>query len=76
MAGGVGGVDFRLEIDKPLGWTSFDVVKRVRGILTRRYGVKRFKVGHAGTLEKRGEMGAGSECESDVAGQRSYIGAF
>ena len=40
-----------LLIDKPLGWTSFDVVKRVRGILTRRYGVKRFKVGHAGTLD-------------------------
>ncbi len=35
-----------LLIDKPLGWTSFDVV-----ILTRRYGVKRFKVGHAGTLD-------------------------
>ena len=48
-------MDFRaghtLLIDKPLGWTSFDVVKRVRGILTRRYGVKRFKVGHAGTLD-------------------------
>lgn len=27
------------------------MVKRVRGILTRRYGVKRFKVGHAGTLD-------------------------
>lgn len=40
-----------LLINKPLGWTSFDVVKRVRGILTRRYGVKRFKVGHAGTLD-------------------------
>ena len=40
-----------LLIDKPLGWTSFDVVKRVRSILTRRYGVKRFKVGHAGTLD-------------------------
>ena len=40
-----------LLIDKPLGWTSFDVVKRVRGILPRRYGVKRFKVGHAGTLD-------------------------
>ena len=40
-----------LLIDKPLGWTSFDVVKRVRGILTRRYGVKRIKVGHAGTLD-------------------------
>lgn len=40
-----------LLIDKPLGWTSFDVVKRVRGTLTHRYGVKRFKVGHAGTLD-------------------------
>ena len=40
-----------LLIDKPLGWTSFDVVKRVRGILTRRYGVKRFTGGHAGTLD-------------------------
>lgn len=40
-----------LMVDKPLRWTSFDVVKRVRGVLTRRHGVKRFKVGHAGTLD-------------------------
>ncbi len=40
-----------LLIDKPLGWTSFDVVKRVRGTLTRRYGLKKMKVGHAGTLD-------------------------
>ncbi|MDE7389183.1 MAG: tRNA pseudouridine(55) synthase TruB, partial [Muribaculaceae bacterium] len=40
-----------LLIDKPLRWTSFDVVKRVRCVLTRRYGMKRFKVGHAGTLD-------------------------
>lgn len=40
-----------ISVDKPLGWTSFDAVKRVRGALTRRYGVKRFKVGHAGTLD-------------------------
>lgn len=40
-----------LLIDKPLGWTSFDVVKRVRGMLTRRYGLKKMKVGHAGTLD-------------------------
>lgn len=40
-----------LYIDKPLGWTSFDVVKRVRGMLTRRYGLKKMKVGHAGTLD-------------------------
>lgn len=38
-------------IDKPLGWTSFDVVKRLRGALTRLLGLKRFKVGHAGTLD-------------------------
>jgi len=40
-----------LKVDKPLRWTSFDVVKRIRGVLTRRHGVKRFKVGHAGTLD-------------------------
>lgn len=40
-----------LYIDKPLGWTSFDAVKRVRSVLTRRYGLKKMKVGHAGTLD-------------------------
>lgn len=40
-----------LYIDKPLGWTSFDTVKRVRGALTRRLKVKKIKVGHAGTLD-------------------------
>ena len=38
-------------IDKPLGWTSFDAVKRIRGAIQRRLGVKKFKVGHAGTLD-------------------------
>ncbi|MBD5220143.1 MAG: tRNA pseudouridine(55) synthase TruB [Bacteroidales bacterium] len=40
-----------LYVDKPLGWTSFDAVKRLRGALTRRLGVKKLKVGHAGTLD-------------------------
>lgn len=40
-----------LYIDKPLGWTSFDAVKRLRSALTRRLGVKKLKVGHAGTLD-------------------------
>lgn len=40
-----------LYIDKPLGWTSFDAVKRIRGALLRRLGIKKFKVGHAGTLD-------------------------
>lgn len=38
-------------IDKPLGWTSFDAVKRLRGAVQRRLGVRKFKVGHAGTLD-------------------------
>lgn len=38
-------------IDKPLGWTSFDAVKRIRGGIQRRLGVRKFKVGHAGTLD-------------------------
>ncbi len=40
-----------LYIDKPLGWTSFDAVKRVRGALLRRMKIKKLKVGHAGTLD-------------------------
>lgn len=40
-----------LYIDKPLGWTSFDAVKRVRGAILRRLKMKKFKVGHAGTLD-------------------------
>lgn len=38
-------------LDKPLHWTSFDAVKRIRGTLTRRLKVKKLKVGHAGTLD-------------------------
>ena len=34
-----------ININKPAGWTSFDVVKKVRGI------IKEKKVGHAGTLD-------------------------
>lgn len=38
-------------VDKPLGWTSFDAVKRLRGAIQRRLRVRKFKVGHAGTLD-------------------------
>ena len=40
-----------LLIDKPLEWTSFDVVNKLRWALRNRLGVKKFKVGHAGTLD-------------------------
>lgn len=38
-------------INKPLHWTSFDVVKRVRIQILRRLHRKKIKVGHAGTLD-------------------------
>lgn len=38
-------------IDKPLTWTSFAVVAKVRYLLCRKLGVKKLKVGHAGTLD-------------------------
>ena len=38
-------------IDKPKGWTSFDVVAKVRGMVKQSTGQKRPKVGHAGTLD-------------------------
>ena len=38
-------------IDKPLNWTSFNAVKRLRGAVIRRTGLKKIKVGHAGTLD-------------------------
>lgn len=38
-------------IEKPLNWTSFDVVNKVRYLLTRRLKLKKLKVGHAGTLD-------------------------
>lgn len=40
-----------LAFDKPYGWTSFQVVGRVRWWLKRRCGIPKIKVGHAGTLD-------------------------
>ena len=38
-------------IDKPIDWTSFDTVNFVRALLKRFYGIRKLKVGHAGTLD-------------------------
>ena len=40
-----------LYFNKPLHWTSFDVVNRVRRVLCHTIGQKKLKVGHAGTLD-------------------------
>ena len=40
-----------LLVDKPYGWTSFDVVNSLRYSIKKSLGVKKIKVGHAGTLD-------------------------
>jgi len=40
-----------LYIDKPLTWTSFDVVNKIRKSLRHNLGIQKIKVGHAGTLD-------------------------
>ena len=38
-------------IDKPLEWTSFQVVNKVRWLIRKEFDLKKIKVGHAGTLD-------------------------
>lgn len=38
-------------IDKPLEWTSFQVVNKVRWLIKKQFQIKKIKVGHAGTLD-------------------------
>jgi tRNA pseudouridine55 synthase len=40
-----------LAFDKPLHWTSFDLVAKIRYALCRKLGTKKLKVGHSGTLD-------------------------
>ncbi|MCF1191101.1 tRNA pseudouridine(55) synthase TruB [Mangrovimonas sp. AS39] len=49
------GEDFKngqvLLIDKPLDWTSFQVVNKLRWAIRKKHNLKKIKVGHAGTLD-------------------------
>jgi len=72
-----------LLVDKPLAWTSFDVVNKVRYLLSRRLGVKKLKIGHAGTLDPlatgllvlcTGEYT--KKIETLQAGEKEYTGVF
>jgi len=63
-----------LNIHKPVGWTSFDVVKKIRGI------VKEKKVGHGGTLDPFAEgvliIGTGKDTKRltmITAEDKSYV---
>lgn len=71
-----------LLIDKPLDWTSFDVVNKVRILLMRKYH-SRLKVGHAGTLDPLA-TGLLIICTGKLtkridefqAGEKEYTGTF
>ncbi len=40
-----------LLVDKPLNWSSFQAVNKIKWLLKKNYGLKKIKVGHAGTLD-------------------------
>jgi tRNA pseudouridine55 synthase len=40
-----------LLVDKPLEWTSFQAVNKLRWVLKKKYKLKKLKIGHAGTLD-------------------------
>ena len=71
---------FILAFDKPYRWTSFNLVAKVRSELSRRFEVRKVKVGHAGTLDPlaTGVMlvcvgKATKQIETLQAGTKEYI---
>lgn len=72
-----------LLIDKPLEWTSFDVVNKIRYSIKRAYGFKKIKVGHAGTLDPLATglliiaVGRKTKTINDLMGlPKTYTGTF
>lgn len=72
-----------LLIDKPLEWTSFDVVNKIRYRIKRAYGFKKIKVGHAGTLDPLATgllliaVGRKTKTINDLMGlPKTYTGTF
>lgn len=70
-------------IDKPLHWTSFQVVNKIRWALRKQFKVKKIKVGHAGTLDPlatgllivcTGKMT--KQIETFQAQEKEYTGTF
>ncbi|HLN53865.1 MAG TPA: tRNA pseudouridine(55) synthase TruB [Lentimicrobium sp.] len=70
-------------VNKPLGWTSFDVVNRLRIAIRESLGIKKIKVGHAGTLDPLADglliICTGrytKKIEEYQAGEKEYTGTF
>lgn len=71
-----------LLINKPITWTSFDVVNKLRYIITKKIG-QRIKVGHAGTLDPLATglliicTGKNTKCIDEYSGMdKEYTGTF
>jgi tRNA pseudouridine55 synthase len=69
-----------LVFDKPLDWTSFDLVHKVRYIICKHLKIKKLKVGHAGTLDPKATGilvlctgKATSKIESLQADEKEYV---
>ena len=74
---------FTLSVNKPLGWTSFDVVNKIRFHLKFHWKQKKIKVGHAGTLDPLADglliigVGKGTKCLENWMGQEKvYSGVM
>lgn len=72
-----------LLIDKPLEWTSFQVVNKLRWHIRKRFDIKKIKVGHAGTLDPLATglliicTGKQTKSISEYQGQiKEYTGTF
>ncbi len=72
-----------LLIDKPLEWTSFQAVNKIRWHIRQHFGIKKIKVGHAGTLDPLATglliicTGKQTKSISEYQGQiKEYTGTF
>jgi tRNA pseudouridine55 synthase len=72
-----------LLIDKPLHWTSFQAVNKIKWLLKTNWGLQKIKVGHAGTLDPLATglllvcTGAFTKKISELQGQtKEYTGTF
>ncbi len=70
-------------VDKPLHWTSFQVVNKIRYELKNTFGIKKLKVGHAGTLDPLASgllilcTGKKTKSISNIQGQvKTYTGTI
>ncbi|MES2545605.1 MAG: tRNA pseudouridine(55) synthase TruB [Bacteroidota bacterium] len=72
-----------LQIDKPMHWTSFQAVNKMKWVLKSKLGLKKIKIGHAGTLDPLATglllvcTGKFTKIISELQGQaKEYTGTF